>query len=386
MESVFPALDIVRRAGPPPSHRDEIFKLVSMHLGSRIWHVREIAARTICTLLLHQDWLSAVTSLIVGSYGSTNHLHGVLMAVRMILERRLELDPLSATGEWCNKCFILLLLTYSDGLLHISSMLKSPRKMEFFKGDPPEVLTAYLEVSNTIAKIQLSCARREAKKDDASLLRAINEDLFTEHSFENIAVLIGKCLEISTETMATAALANAIIHRGIYATALSCDEVALQNILCSAAALNTDVVLAALDCVPIAWKNLTSLENLLAVSQAYTNLLITSKAPEVRARVCYYLADILDKAFVVIEASGTTGKRSVCQSSLRLNDITEQLRTILPGNDNPSFSNAQIRISGSILISEHISEAHDASPTELYSSRMKAWGQMLSVAGKASNV
>jgi hypothetical protein len=112
VESVFPALDIVRRAGPPPSHRDEIFKLVSMHLGSRIWHVREIAARTICTLLLHQDWLSAVTSLIVGSYGSTNHLHGVLMAVRMILERRLELDPLSATGEWCNKCFILLLLTY----------------------------------------------------------------------------------------------------------------------------------------------------------------------------------------------------------------------------------------------------------------------------------
>jgi len=99
VESVFPALDIVRRAGPPPTHHDEIFTLVSMHLGSRIWHVREIAARTICTLLLHDDWLSAVMGLIDSSHQSSNHLHGVLMAVRFILERRLELDPLSATGE-----------------------------------------------------------------------------------------------------------------------------------------------------------------------------------------------------------------------------------------------------------------------------------------------
>jgi hypothetical protein len=99
VESVFPALDIIRRAGPPPTYRDEISRLVSMHLGSQVWHVREIAARTICTLLLHPEWLSSVVALIQSAHQSVNHFHGVLIAVRLILERRLELDRLSATGE-----------------------------------------------------------------------------------------------------------------------------------------------------------------------------------------------------------------------------------------------------------------------------------------------
>lgn len=98
VESVFPALDIIRRAGPPPTHSDEIFSLVAKHLGSRIWHIREIAARTICTLLLHENWLSIVLALIESSQQSTNQIHGTLLAVKFILERRLELDPLSATG------------------------------------------------------------------------------------------------------------------------------------------------------------------------------------------------------------------------------------------------------------------------------------------------
>ena len=97
VESMFPALDIVRRAGPPSTHRQEIYKSVSVHLGSKVWHVREIAARTICTLLLHDDWLPAVVRLIENSTNSTNRLHGVLMTVKFVLERRLDLNPESAT-------------------------------------------------------------------------------------------------------------------------------------------------------------------------------------------------------------------------------------------------------------------------------------------------
>jgi hypothetical protein len=96
VESVFPALDIIRRAGPPSSHRDEIYRCVSMHLGSKLWHVREIAARTICTLLLHQNWLQDVLSLIARCEESANCLHGTLMATKFILERRLLLDQPSS--------------------------------------------------------------------------------------------------------------------------------------------------------------------------------------------------------------------------------------------------------------------------------------------------
>jgi len=101
VESVFPALDIIRRAGPPATHRDKIYRCVSMHLGSRLWHVRELAARTICTMMLHGGWLDATLRLLKGSSTSTNRQHGVLLAVKFILERRLNLGTALSTGS-CN--------------------------------------------------------------------------------------------------------------------------------------------------------------------------------------------------------------------------------------------------------------------------------------------
>lgn len=98
-ESVFPALDIIRRAGPPQTHRHAVFGLVARHLGSPIWHVREITARTICTLLLHDDWLPDILSLIKISEKSINTAHGVLLAIRFTLDRRLELYPNSLISK-----------------------------------------------------------------------------------------------------------------------------------------------------------------------------------------------------------------------------------------------------------------------------------------------
>jgi hypothetical protein len=98
VESVFPALDIVRRAGPPPQHREKIFSIVANHLSSKVWHMRDIAARTLCTLLLHENWLGDVSNLLKSCTGSANRLHGVLLATRYVLERRLDLDPKAASG------------------------------------------------------------------------------------------------------------------------------------------------------------------------------------------------------------------------------------------------------------------------------------------------
>lgn len=86
-ESVFPALDIIRRAGPPESHRYELYKLITRYLGSQQWHVREIAARTLCSFLLNGTWLSSVKSLFEESRGSANRLHGTFLTVKFFLER-----------------------------------------------------------------------------------------------------------------------------------------------------------------------------------------------------------------------------------------------------------------------------------------------------------
>lgn len=86
-ESVFPALEIIRRAGPPESHRDELYGHIAKYLGSRQWHVREIAARTLCSFLLNGDWLSSIQKLLESARGSANRLHGTLLTVKFFIER-----------------------------------------------------------------------------------------------------------------------------------------------------------------------------------------------------------------------------------------------------------------------------------------------------------
>ncbi len=97
-ESVFPALDIIRRAGPPDLLRDEIQVHVAAYLLSPVWHVREIAARTLCSCLLHDKWLSVVQDLIHKSLNDKtvnrqNHVHGVLLSLKFLVERFSEVAP-----------------------------------------------------------------------------------------------------------------------------------------------------------------------------------------------------------------------------------------------------------------------------------------------------
>lgn len=98
-ESVFPALDIIRRAGPPDAHRDELYGLIAEYLGSHLWHVREIAARTLCSFLLHKAWVPLVNQLLYDAVGSTNRLHGTLLTIKSCLERVSEVTPDSLEGK-----------------------------------------------------------------------------------------------------------------------------------------------------------------------------------------------------------------------------------------------------------------------------------------------
>ncbi|OHW95084.1 heat repeat protein [Colletotrichum incanum] len=62
-ESVFPALDIIRRAGPPDASRDELYGLVAGYLASPVWHVREMAARALLSDVAPQKLSSAIPRL-----------------------------------------------------------------------------------------------------------------------------------------------------------------------------------------------------------------------------------------------------------------------------------------------------------------------------------
>ncbi|KAK7951761.1 uncharacterized protein PG986_007489 [Apiospora aurea] len=92
-ESVFPALDIIRRAGPPEEFKDTLFGLVASYLDSRFWHVREIAARTLCSFLLKPDWIQPIRDLLSESHFSANRLHGTLLTFKFLLERLRDVMP-----------------------------------------------------------------------------------------------------------------------------------------------------------------------------------------------------------------------------------------------------------------------------------------------------
>lgn len=105
VESVFPALDIIRRAGPPPIIRDQIYNGVCQHLGNKVWHIRELAARTVSNLLLHDGWLEELKTLFSQCSGTVTRAHGTLMAIKFAIERRSSVYPDSLNG-----LFTILLL------------------------------------------------------------------------------------------------------------------------------------------------------------------------------------------------------------------------------------------------------------------------------------
>lgn len=102
-EAVFPALDIIRRAGPPEVLRTELQTHISVYLASPVWHVREIAARTLCSCLLNDQWLVTITALIQKSIANSpatlqNQCHGSLLTLKFVFERLREVAPEQLSG------------------------------------------------------------------------------------------------------------------------------------------------------------------------------------------------------------------------------------------------------------------------------------------------
>lgn len=103
VESVFPALDMIRRAGPPDHLRFELQLHISKYLASSVWHMREMAARTLCSCLLNDQWIIAVQDLwkyvLQGSTGRrSNHAQGVLMTAKFVFERLAAVAPERVKG------------------------------------------------------------------------------------------------------------------------------------------------------------------------------------------------------------------------------------------------------------------------------------------------
>jgi hypothetical protein len=101
-KEVFPALEFARRVGPPgkdrTQFREKFFAHVVKHLSCATWDIRDLAARTACTFLLDDDWKTAIVELLDTNQGSTNWLHGVLLLIKYLMEKRHTLNKPTSSG------------------------------------------------------------------------------------------------------------------------------------------------------------------------------------------------------------------------------------------------------------------------------------------------
>ncbi|KAK0661244.1 putative death-receptor fusion protein-domain-containing protein [Cercophora samala] len=322
-EAVFPALDIIRRAGPPEEHRGELRKRIENYLGSKIWHVREIAARTLCSFLLREDWVSEIDKLLEQAGTSSNRLHGALLTARFVIERKSDLgSDLKSENAW------------AESLVEILAA-----KSEVF-GRCAEVEAAYLEILNMLIKLQC---------------------LTTDK--------LASTLKISTKARSpVSALLEMEIALGlVHETASSGDVAGLRSYLVELLSRDINVASRMLEAIPAAFSQAQNDSSKVRseICQLYVEVCSTSPAPEARAVSLANLGTLMSTMLSNGQASKLP---SLSQLDTLWSDLTKW-------SINPELSWAITETSGTImaiLVSCHKNNLPDLDQ------RLRNWGALVS--------
>lgn len=382
VESVFPALDIIRRAGPPGRLRDEIYKCVSNHLASKIWHIRDIAARTICTLLLHNDWLQPTLNLIETCGNLTNRHHGVLMSVKYLLERRFELKVVTKLGGFVldNLCSDLVLTSmYADDLLVLST--KFCENYGHWQVCPVSEAT-YEEIVVTLLKFIYQFVHDTSMQSEPEMLK-LKSMFLAEYAVEEARAVIqqdqplyaGETVQImgdSATSGCSALLRKALVFRAVYTVAIEGQISDLESLIETSAMLDIDTTRALLEHLPLVWNvHDEPAEVLLKISNLYVVAYTSTISSEIRSTALRSLSDILEQ-LLKIRGLGSTDK-------------LQMLHSVIIGKGSPDLLCAEIQVTGSLMVFDTIS-ARENDWAGTYTERIEDWGMMLLTIGKGGNV
>ncbi|KAI1212980.1 putative death-receptor fusion protein-domain-containing protein [Annulohypoxylon truncatum] len=342
-ESVFPALDIIRRAGPPEEVRDKLYSIIAWYLGSRIWHVREIASRTLCSFLLKPGWTESIGNLLENCGSSANKLHGVLLTLKFLLERLAEVMPDQLSGHEIRTVQNLLGGLLTDGRINACS----------------EVRVVYVEVISFITRLNLSGV-------DVSI-----------ESFDNLMPKVFALSDrpdtgITPSALLDIGLGEAAIQHALRRPSTEGRRV-IAHILKASLKGDMNVTCSILESISTLGPSLSN-ETRPGLVDAYIQVCLETDAPEPRTIALENLADLLDGIMRDTSSEGS--------NHLPPNKTTKQLWADLLGKPmNPSLSDAIIRISGPLLaiaLSQEEREAWDS-----LEPWVRSWGVMMGDAGMA---
>lgn len=349
IESVFPALDILRRAGPPAQLRAEFYAAISHHLGNKIWHVRDIAARTMCTLHLTDQWHVEATDLIKSCVESDNRCHGVMMTMKYILERRqqLKLDLSPGMSYKSDADLFANLLAVA----RLSMIVETLENIEIELVLQGEALTSMLEVKNVILEILLL-----AQRQSVTGYEDVEEEMIL--SCAEIADDVNGCRFLPTVLQVRAKSIQSLLIAALYGKPDS--AVAVVEAL---SRQDIDTASYCLELIPRIWPLATiSQSDLTQVCTLLDSAIRSATAPQIQSIAFDVLADVLDH-------------NPTLRNIMNLSSYTTvRYRT-------PDLSNAEIRLSG-----HGLSRRDDTESLETYDRRLMEWGHVLRLAGKATSV
>ncbi|KHN95126.1 HEAT repeat protein [Metarhizium album ARSEF 1941] len=318
-ESVFPALDIIRRAGPPDLLRDEIQVDVAAYLSSPVWHVRDMAARTLCSCLLHEKWLAVIRGIFDAAMASEsrnkpNHVHGIFLTLKFVTERLNEVAHERLLAD----------------LPELRSFLIRTKVDTLFP-DCPDITATYLEVVNMIWFLEAT----------------------SRHPLSSFSITMPR--------MRGSVLLK--IQKAIYdVCALSTldDPMSQLQSLLQSREIGLGGLVAALETIPKVWDpSSCSQDTLASLSLLYVNVCLETNHSEAQVLALESLADIIDKLLK------NKGSNKIPKAAL------VNLWLSLPARPmSPALSNAAIRASGSITAA--LIHPEKSTPISIHS-----WGRIM---------
>lgn len=347
-EAVFPALDIIRRAGPPEQHREELYGYVEEYLGSHLWHVREIAARALCSFLLRDGWVAALREVLSRSRDGANRLHGALLAVKFVLVRKLDAGDDATRGE-------------RDPVNGDAG----PANLKLIE-DIPELLSA-------LDELLVDCKVLQATPDALAALVEIS-NLARPHARDALASIPSNSPPPSGSSRTFSALLRVQLGiNAVYDSARHTDVTSLRQSLKQELEVDVDTACRMLEAIPETWGRYESPEVASQLCGLYLDVHQHTSHPEPRELALLNLRGLIDKLL-------RAGRFDLLPSEQGLRQLWTKAQA---GEMNPALAQAALEISGVIMATNVL--RGPPGPSAL-GPQLQAWGNMMADALEVENV
>ncbi|KAH9438168.1 hypothetical protein MCOR02_001806 [Pyricularia oryzae] len=336
-ESVFPALDIIRRAGPPDSHRAQLYSLVSDYLASHLWHVREIAARTLSSFLVSMDHMKEIISLLERAKTSANRLHGTLLTIKFLVEK----ENLG-----------------SDVIASLSSGIESIADLELYQRCP-QVQTVHLDLFCLLLRRSESHIDSQSGNSVSPLANANHPALVLNpaQSTPDASLLRIQCgleaVQRATQVGNPDQLRDAVLE------------------MCT---VDTNAAARMIEAVPDLWKATNHVKVTSQLCHAYIYIAMKNSDQEVRVALLNNIAATLESLVSAHELDLLPASQ----------DLSALWSTIQSCQMNPAIFQACLRASGPMMAALCLHAGQDGASQKL-GHQLRCWSTIISKAGHDDN-